>query len=97
METINYKIEKLAFEGPKVPYLGHTLKASYLSEPKGQALIEIFNEGVLVKRFLFPDYKIYNIAAHFNDIVDGLVNASDSGIAMAASDGLGGHSSVKEV
>lgn len=86
----DYKIEKIAFEG-KEPDRGYTVKASYLKEPnKGDALIEIFKEGKLIRNFLFPSYKIWNIAAHFADIVDGEIKKSSSGYEMAASTGLGG-------
>jgi hypothetical protein len=65
------EIEKTAFES-KAPDRGFTVKASYLKQPNdGDALIEIFRDGTKVREFLFPAYKIWNIAAHFSDIVDG--------------------------
>ena len=91
-----YKIEKVAFES-KEPDRGYTVKALYLIEPSSEALVEIFKEGQLVRKFLFPAYKIWNIAAHFSDIVDGEIEKSAHGYAMAASDGLGGYSSIKPV
>ena len=85
----NYTIEKVAFEGPKTPYLEHTVRASYLTEPHAQdALIEILKDGQVVKHFFFPSYKIWNVAAHFEDIIDELLNDSTAGIAAAASTGL---------
>jgi hypothetical protein len=54
-------IEKVAFEGEK---RGYKFKATYLTEPKGEALIEISKDDKIVKEFLFPSYKIWNISAH---------------------------------
>lgn len=86
------EIESVAFEGPKSgPDRGYTVKASYLKEPrKGDALIEIFKDGQPLRAFLFPAYKIWNIAAHFSDIVDGEVAGNASGYEMAAWNGISG-------
>jgi len=81
-------IEKIAFEGDVRNY---HFRASYLIKPKGDALIEIFKDGKLVKEFLFPAYKIWNISAHTDDIVDGLEKDSDDGLYIAGSNGLGGN------
>ena len=89
MEEEKIEIEKIAFES-KVAYRGYTVKASYLTKPEGQALVEIFKDGLPVRKFLFPAYKIWNIAAHFHDIVEGEIQNNSSGYAIAASDGLGG-------
>ena len=77
-------IDKIAFEGPNTPDRGYTCRASYLTEPKGEAFIEIFKDGQLVRDFLFPAYKIYNIQAHFEDIVDGEIEKSAHGYEKAA-------------
>ena len=82
------KIEKVAFEGET---RGYYFKATYLEEPKGEALIEILKDGKIVREFLFPSYKIYNISAHSDDIIDGLEKESDSGLLIAGSNGLGGN------
>jgi hypothetical protein len=82
------KIDKVAFEGEK---RGYFFKATYLEEPKGEALIEISKEGKMVREFLFPSYKIYNISAHADDIIDGLENENDEGLLIAGSNGLGGN------
>ncbi len=84
------KIEKVAFES-KEPKRGYKFKATYLKEPKGEALIEITKDGKLVKDFLFPAYKIWNIAAHDDNIIDGLEKESEEGLCIAGSDGLGGN------
>ena len=64
---------------------------------KGDALIEISYNGKIIREFIFPAYKIYNIAAHFSDIVDSEINNEERGYLIAASDGLGGFAPIKEV
>lgn len=70
---------------------GYHFTAWYLVEPKGEALVEISKDGEVVKSFLWPAYKIWNIAAHSHDIINGLEEKSDSGLRVAGSDGLGGN------
>lgn len=82
------KIEKIAFEGEK---RGYYFKATYLEEPKGEALIEISKAGKIVREFLFPAYKIWNIPAHADDIINGLEKENDEGLLIAGSTGLGGN------
>lgn len=85
---MDYQIDKIAFESREADR-GYTLKASYLKEPNnGDALIEIFKDGEPLRRFLFPAYKIWNIAAHFHDIVDGELQNSAHGYEMAAWNGI---------
>lgn len=67
---------------------GFNVKAFYLSEPKGEALIVVTKDEKPFREFLFPAYKIWNIAAHFQDIVDGELEKSTSGYEMAASTGI---------
>ena len=50
---------------------GYNVKAFYLEEPKDEDLIQITKDGEILLEFLFPAYKIWNIAAQFKDIVDG--------------------------
>ena len=74
---------------------GFHVEAWYLvdtEESKGEALIQISYNGEIVREFLFPSYKIWNIAAHFSDIVDGELSKDDKerGYGIAASTGLGG-------
>lgn len=69
---------------------GYTAKAFYLKNTetsKGDALIQISKDDKIVREFLFPGYKIWNIAAHFSDIVDSEINSDDQG--MAAWSGFG--------
>lgn len=67
---------------------GFNVKAFYLIEPKGEALIVVTKDEKPLREFLFPAYKIWNIAAHFRDIVDGEMAKSASGYEMAASTGI---------
>jgi len=75
------EIDKVAFDGPKTPDRGYTMRISYLKEPNSrEALVEIFKDDNLVRQFMFPAYKIYNLPAHFSDIVDGEIENSDRAI-----------------
>ena len=74
------------------------VKAWYLEDDealgiKGDALIELRYNDKLVRELIYPGYKIYNIAAHFSDIVDGEISQNDQqrGYLIAGSDGLGGY------
>lgn len=80
--------EKIAFESKK-PDRGFTVKAWYLKKPNdGDALIEIYKDEKLVREFNFPAYKIWNIAAHFSDIVDGELENNANGYKIAGSNGI---------
>jgi len=71
MSTAPIEVEAVAFEGPNTPDRGYTIKAIYLKPPhSGDALVEINKDGEKVREFLFPAYKIYNLQAHFSEIVD---------------------------
>lgn len=85
------EIDKVAFEGPKTPDRGYTVRASYLKEPNdADALIEILKDGAVIREFRFPAYKIWNIAAHFKDIVDSEIENNARGYEMAAWNGISG-------
>lgn len=76
------------------------VKAWYLEnteDSKGDALIELRYKDKVVRELIFSAYKIYNIAAHFSDIVDGEINNNGRGYAIAASDGLGGFTPITDV
>lgn len=78
------EIDKIAFEGPNTPDRGYTIKVSYLKPPRsGDSLVEVFFRETLVRQFLWPAYKIWNLQAHFSDIVDGEIAKNDSGYQMA--------------
>jgi hypothetical protein len=88
MKNMNYDIKSIAFES-KESDRGYTVIASYLKEPNnGDALIRIFKDNELIKEFLFPAYKIWNIAAHFSEIVDSEIENSTRGYEMAAWNGI---------
>jgi hypothetical protein len=85
---MDYEIERIAFEGPKTPDRGYTCRVSYLKSPKGSALIEILKENKPIRSFLFPAYKIYNIQAHFSEIVDSEIENNIDGYKAAAWNGF---------
>ena len=79
--------EKLAFT-KKENYKGFNIRAYWGDE--SNARIEIIKDGKLYKEFSYPSYKIFNLQAHFEDIVDGELENSDEGYKIAGSTGLGG-------
>ncbi len=84
-----YERGMIAFTGPKIPDRGYTVCATYLEgEHQSDALVEIFKDGKKVRKFLFPAYKIYNISAHFGDIVDSEIRENADGYNLAASTGF---------
>ena len=78
--------EKVAFDKE---HRGYRFVATYLTEPKGDALIEISKDDRMVRETLWPAYKIWNIAAHADDIVDGLERDSSEGLYVAGEVGFG--------
>ena len=70
---------------------GYHFHAAEALDVKGEAVVTIMKNLKLVKRFRFPSYKIWNIAAHVDDIVEGLERGSEEGLRVAGSDGLGGN------
>lgn len=84
--------EKVAFDGEPQP--GWRFVATYLEPPHDQdALIEIFKNGDLIKSTLWPAYKIWNVAAHSDDIIRDL----EEGLSIAGSTGFGGNVYVPPV
>lgn len=69
MSEQTVKRRKVAFDQE---HRGYRFLCTYLDEPKGEALVEIARGPDLVRSFLWPAYKIWNISAHADDIVDGL-------------------------
>lgn len=84
--TENIVRDKVAFDHE---HRGYRFVATYLTEPKGDALIEISKDGTVVRATLWPAYKIWNIAAHAHDIVDGLERGNGSGLQIAGEVGFG--------
>ena len=77
--------EKLAFE---VEDRGFKIRAFWGDGP--DARIEITRNGEPYRTFNYPAYKIFNLAAHFSDIVDSEIAKNIDGYLIAGSDGLGG-------
>jgi len=93
MKTQTMKKEKLIFEQE---YNGYSVKAWYLKKPNaGDALVNIFQGKTKLREFTFPAYKIYNIAAHFPDIVESEIAGDIKGYEEAASTGFGGSVGIK--
>ena len=67
---------------------GFNVKAWYLNDDSGNALVKITKNGKLQREFKWPAYKIFNISAHFKDIVDGELEKTNdklSGYKIAGS------------
>jgi len=64
---------------------GFNVKAWYLNDDSGNALVKITKDGKLHRKFNWPAYKIFNISAHFEDIVDGELKDNLSGYEIAGS------------
>ena len=75
-------IDKEIFASTKADH-GFSVKAFYLTNPDGDALVEIYRDGQPYRRFLYPAYKVWNIAAHFHDIVIGELEGNLSGYDLA--------------
>ena len=86
---MSHEIEKVAFDSAEQPDRGYSVRASYLKAPDDQnALIEISKDGAVIRSFLYPAYRIYNIAAHFSEIVDGEIENHDGGYRAADFNGI---------
>jgi hypothetical protein len=83
-------IEKIAFEGPNIPDRGYTMRVSYLEKPDHlNALVQLFKDGIEVRKFLWPAYKTYNLQAHFSEIVDSEIEQNGNGLNSAGWCGIG--------
>lgn len=61
-------MKKLAYE---MTERGYTVRAWYDDGPDSP--VEITRGAEMLRTFSYPAYRIWNIAAHFSDIVDGLI------------------------
>jgi len=77
--------KKLAFEHS---YKNFTIKAFWGDELDAEIIILKDNKKFRV--FSYPAYRVFNLAAHFEDIVEGELENSDRGYKIAGSTGLGG-------
>ena len=75
-------IDKVAFDIQE-PDRGFTMKAYYLNVPRGDALVELYRDGLPYHRFLWPVYKVFNLSAHFSDIVDDEISRNFPGYDLA--------------
>ena len=73
------------------PDRGFVFRAFGLETGKGDALIEVERDGKIIKSFTFPAYKVWNIPAHANDIIESELAKKTDGYYVAGSDGLGGN------
>jgi len=81
--------ENMIFETK--PDRGFILRAFDLPDSKGDAIIEVEHDGKIIKSFNFPAYKVWNIPAHANDIIEGELAKNNDGYMMAGSNGFGGN------
>jgi hypothetical protein len=82
-----FKNEKLAFTW-KEDFKGFNIRAYWGEGP--DVRIEIIKNGKIYKEFSYPAYKIFNLQAHFEDIVEGELQNSNEGYVIAGSTGLRG-------
>lgn len=85
MKTV---VDKFAFESPEIS--GYKICAWYLKEPENDCLVKITQSGNLVREFLYPAYKVWNLAAHASEIIASEIEKNSEGYRCAGSDGLGG-------
>jgi hypothetical protein len=70
-------VDSVAYDTSSTPYRGYSVRASYLKAPNEQdAWIEVSKDGAVVRSFYYPAYRIYNITAHFSEIVDNEIEES---------------------
>lgn len=77
------------------PHREHTIRAEGSSD--GDARVFIKRGGAVVREFLYPAYKVWNLAAHYDEIIDGEIERSDEGLRAAGTDLLGGCVMPREV
>ena len=71
-----------------------TIQAWHLKKSekfKGDSWVEVKYQDKIIRQFLFPAYKVWNIAAHAGDIVDSELSKDDKerGYRIAAWNGIG--------
>ena len=73
------------------PDRGFVFRTYTLNDHKGNGLIEVERDGKIIRSFKFPAYKVWNIAAHADDIIKSELSHNTRGYLMAGSYGLGGN------
>ena len=68
--------EKVAYDTASAPDRGYSVRAIYLGDSQ-DARIEISKDGAICRTFLYPAYRIYNIAAHFDEYVDQILETAE--------------------
>lgn len=66
---------KVAF---KETYKNYSVTAYYLGENNPNAKIVVKKDNTLYKEFLYPAYRIYNIQAHFGDMVENTIKDEEA-------------------
>jgi hypothetical protein len=78
LTTEDASVKSVAYDSLDKPYRGFAVRASYLNEPHhADALIEIFRQGSVWRSYRYPAYRIYNIAAHFMEMVDATITKEE--------------------
>jgi len=73
------------------PDRGFVFTAWESADSPGEAIIEVERDGKLRRHFIFPAYKVWNIAAHSDDIIRSEMLNDTEGYEIAGSTGLGGN------
>lgn len=55
-------------------YEGHVITARKAADP-GDADVVIERNGEVVRHFVYPAYKVRNLAAHYTEVIDGEIAA----------------------
>lgn len=74
----------------EIEHRGFKCKAEDLADGSGDAVIEISYGDRIIRKFRYPAYKMFNISAHFPEIVESEINNDQRGYEIAGWDGLGG-------
>ena len=72
------------------PDRGFIFKA-WETDSRGDAIIEVEKDDKVIRSFIFPAYKVWNIPAHAGDIIQSELDKNIDGYLIAGSDGLGGN------
>ncbi len=71
LQEPSHEVAGVAYDTKDSPYQGFHVRASYLKAPNDRdAWIEIFRDGEPWRSYYYPAYRIYNVAAHFSDMID---------------------------
>lgn len=84
---MNVVIECGAFRSPEIK--GYVIEAWYLKEPQTDCLVKITKGDVVVREFLYPAYKVWNLSAHGEEIIQSEIDKNANGYRCAGSDGFG--------